>query len=111
MSAPVQPVVLPPRVKIHLESGLKGINYWWIEVSLLPPVGSHIIPFDNDQEDLDFEWDHDEVSVTSHLWFIQRNLVAVFVDIDRPIDEQSAEDFCKGMLRAGWVRGDAEAWS
>lgn len=97
-----------PRVKLHFDY---HFGFWWIEVEHIPAVGSFVIPFENDQDGLDWEWDHDCVKVDEHLWFLERGLVCVSLRVERGFDYDPPEGFDEAMMRAGWVKGDAEAWS
>lgn len=108
--APVQCVVPQPRIKLHFDPHYMTFGYWWVEVPHLPAIGSHLIPFENDQEGLDWEWGHDCVKVESHLWFVERGLVCVGLKVDGNWGFEPPEGFDEAMIRAGWTKGDAEAW-
>ena len=95
-----------PRVKMHLDM---DFGYWWIEVTHIPAIGSFVIPFEDNSE-IPWEWHFDCVKVEGHLWFVEKGLVCVLLSVDAEWDDKP-EGFDEAMLRAGWKKGDAEAWS
>jgi hypothetical protein len=109
--ASLHPIVIQPRIKLHFDPNFDTFGYWWIEVSHLPAIGAYVIPFENDQEDIDWEWDYDCVEVVSHLFFVERALVCVFLKVDGDWNFDPPTGFDEAMLRAGWKKGDAGAWS
>lgn len=75
----------------------------WKPVAFLPPIGMDIVPFD-DGEELEWEWEHDDVKVTSYTFFAERSLVVATCRLTRPEFFEPNDAFWRGMIRAGWKR-------
>lgn len=100
----------PPRIKLHFYPNYSTFGYWWKEIAFVPPIGTGVVPFE-DTEGLDWEWYHDAVIVSDAMYFVEINLLCVLTDISGDWDFMPPEGFCEAMLRAGWVRGNATAWT
>ena len=109
MSASDQPIVLPPRIKLHFDPNISTFGYWWKEIAFVPPEGTGVVLFE-DIEGLDWSWDHDAVKVFYATYFVERNLVCVQTKTEGDWNFTPPEGFDEAMRNAGWNRGDAKAW-
>ena len=99
-----------PRVKLHLDLyGVRKWSYWWIEIQHIPPSGSFVVPFNDCEE---WNWLQNEFKVDDQIYYPERDLVCVFLRHERDLDLQIEPPggFDEAMIRAGWTKGDREAW-